>query len=1629
MKKMIYRGLAASMCIVFLLIYLPTLAVSSPRYENSGMEFMDETAAGISLYNQEKDSLPKLPDGSAPTQYKLIQDTKLYINYRVWRDRGVLCYGSYKSVPGNDFKAGTQPPGQPEKHGAGDGYYANPRGGSRGEWRYHGWDVSGNRLTNIFFIPDSVVTKFNERDWVKEPWDNLPRDKQPQISDYNYATIGSEYSSDIKSGVQTWINKAMDQYGGVPLVGAAVDPEVYRYLNVESSPTINRIGQGRMWHIRPNQSIWYQTVAVPIQDAKKDLPVDVTLELLTEPDRIQDLGEAMDDMSLVLRYKVTAELKDADIYDNDVKKTVYYTRHDIESWILTFNDTDNQTNQAQMPQQQVKVSPVNNRGTAEFTLKTTYGLFRSYNWDIYVTAKGQVSYKDGEQGNYGYAGLHTLVGTSRPADPPQRVVENFTPNPKIPEIAFDGIPFAASDKTDMSKVATRKVYVDGIQVNDRDFFSGSYIFPGTVGVNGRFAYVDCEYQVKEFPGEAGKVVSRDVVYIYPTKPIANFNISSNTWKQNRIITVENTCKAGNIELVTDQFPIVGYEWSYGGDIAQLRKGTDTDFTKELLYKQPGVYSLTLRCKNTLGKWSEPYSVEFQVLEDIAPAVGVNLSESVYTRNDKVEAWYYFVGSTDGDVLKASNIELWHDSNNDGTVDEKLMAWSDQEEFPEYTPTKLGYYKYVVTAQEDIVSDTLIRYISERDKKTASYEVEFWVDNYQPLSDLYVNIPIQRPTIDIYLMLDKDLDAEKIKYVKENRISISNWLLGKNIIPNTNIWDMKTYTYSQPASTSKNTGKSYPSSTMTYSSSGYSGTLKRTRVTNNDYSRDEGDFEGKRESKTATATGSGSATTYWKCGEYGGWYVTDSSSTNNLTKSYSDSDGFKGTLKQTIFTCTSNNGKPTGGKPGDTYIQRRKFTASYEGTVYRTVKVWVPNVKWYNNYTGYYSGTIYKHVRQPYTDVFNPTSQKYVIYISDNNVSEPADLNMVMAYAKTAKLYLAGAAGIQSQRAHDKYFNSANKSIDALLDEVLRDIAMNSPLVEQLYVLQNEGFIMNAGHMDLEADPIVEIGMQYVHEPSYYDNPTGNEPGTVSVFNEEEGWNTTITSSFANVGKYTIYRRVKDMPTTDPNFAEYSYYSANTSLEIHVVRKPVALATLDWDYDANSSTYKTCWVDLSYDPDHEHSRPDKGIVDRNIMWRRTGGQWNYGVPDNLIPGTYELNYYVLDPEGYWSDPFVMNFTLSSAPSVQFQASLRTLDSNLSLVRIAGNPSKPGIPASEFLEAYDLWTRYPHDVKLEMALFSGAKRVAPLKTVAFGSTTGKKDGNDITWNDIVYEIPKELADKDYDFKIFAVGEGGQSTEKSFAVTLSTPIKLDPTMPNKVIGGTVIDAAANTSKYADKVNVVLFYGTPYAKSYSLTRAQGAADTGKRWGEKLSIPNSIPEGNYVARFTAAAPNGTKQIRDVPYELTNLAITDVSINGYWNHWRGQLDILDKRMTNEPHRFLSLECIKIDVTTMGEPERVVIRFSPELEAMSYTDPAGHSYDYDRDFFGYKVLFPHDSTFHLTGNSVSWEYHLPPAPSSKSWDNTRLRPRYRMTVTAHKDDAIVTYEVDDIDITGNIYDLTHIQPKN
>ena len=155
-----------------------------------------------------------------------------------------------------------------------------------------------------------------------------------------------------------------------------------------------------------------------------------------------------------------------------------------------------------------------------------------------------------------------------------------------------------------------------------------------------------------------------------------------------------------------------------------------------------------------------------------------------------------------------------------------------------------------------------------------------------------------------------------------------------------------------------------------------------------------------------------------------------------------------------------------------------------------------------------------------------------------------------------------------------------------------------------------------------------------------------------------------------------------------------------------------------------------------------------------------------------------------------------------------------------------------------------------------------------------------------------------------------------------------------------------------------------------------------------------------------------------IPFEIIRINLT-----GAWHHWADR------------HRFLSLEKVYIRIFAVGTADRAVIRFSPALEAMIYTNSKGHTYDYADDFFGEYINFPGDSTVapsmqNKISTTFAWEYAIPMCDETMGWDGNRKLPPYNMTVTVYgKDGYSESYTVDDIEITGNIYELLYPQPAD
>lgn len=156
------------------------------------------------------------------------------------------------------------------------------------------------------------------------------------------------------------------------------------------------------------------------------------------------------------------------------------------------------------------------------------------------------------------------------------------------------------------------------------------------------------------------------------------------------------------------------------------------------------------------------------------------------------------------------------------------------------------------------------------------------------------------------------------------------------------------------------------------------------------------------------------------------------------------------------------------------------------------------------------------------------------------------------------------------------------------------------------------------------------------------------------------------------------------------------------------------------------------------------------------------------------------------------------------------------------------------------------------------------------------------------------------------------------------------------------------------------------------------------------------------------------------------------TIEGYINRWDGGADLNGNILPENNHRFLCMEKVKVRVFTGGYADKVVIRFSPELEAMTYR-PKGKDYSYDmmKDYGIEYTYFPEDTTFVLDSskekNEVCWEYYLPLAKDTLDWEGRRVNPSYCMYVYAYKGDKCTVFTIDDIEITGTVHDIIHIQP--
>ncbi len=541
--------------------------------------------------------------------------------------------------------------------------------------------------------------------------------------------------------------------------------------------------------------------------------------------------------------------------------------------------------------------------------------------------------------------------------------------------------------------------------------------------------------------------------------------------------------------------------------------------------------------------------------------------------------------------------------------------------------------------------------------------------------------------------------------------------------------------------------------------------------------------------------------------------------------------------------------------------------------------------------------------------------------------------------------------------------------------------------------------MSKGYFDTEDDPMIDFKATYIQDKSAMPSQDATSAYHNVVLD-------SLVDSLDRVGLYTIQTNAWDDPKAGDTRFNFFRAESNTSENIIIVhRPPVAAASFTGAHDTADifSFGNNMYVegtrlriyDASYDPD--------GYAVNTILSYKTGSG-GYQVINSGDAITLDYGSIITVKAGTtdnWGASDTALYTITVVNDLDM------------MPEIIPSP----VPASEEITARLITNQYA--LSARVVLFG----------ISYDLNLTSSTASEKVW-ETSYTIPAARIDGIYNAEFYAISESLAELRKDKAFQVDTPIDLVPAMPDFLMNGTGTTVKASTSRYVSATTVQLLIGTAY-ETPVLSMTNSRTESSKSWAADWTVPEGIPPGDYIARFTAKTPSGKTQTEDVAFRIDNLRITNVAISGYWNHWRGQTDIFGKQMTNEPHRFMSLETVKIDVDVSGYADKLEIHFSPELEAMEYTDPDGNRYDYYLDYSLPYVDFPAVISLDpdLQDNQAHWEYTLPLAPSSVGWDDVRRRPRYSMTVTAWKGDDSVSYTVDDIDITGNVYDQTYIQPLN
>ncbi|WP_019912924.1 hypothetical protein [Paenibacillus sp. HW567] len=224
-------------------------------------------------------------------------------------------------------------------------------------------------------------------------------------------------------------------------------------------------------------------------------------------------------------------------------------------------------------------------------------------------------------------------------------------------------------------------------------------------------------------------------------PVAGLRLTGST-KQNRKVTLTSISKSPKYYPLVDSKTKITISAVSGGANSDIKySGTLSGITtKDVLFRQPGVYKATIYVENTEG-YSDTSSVTFTIIPDEPPTILFSMQSTAYRdpqNGNKASIYIEDLSFTpDIDLIARRLWQYRYDSDSDGSFeDESWVTFSDGNlDHLNLVVSEVGRYEVRVTETEEFGQPTIDPFVTAADRRSA----DSYSSAAQPVSERIVEV--------------------------------------------------------------------------------------------------------------------------------------------------------------------------------------------------------------------------------------------------------------------------------------------------------------------------------------------------------------------------------------------------------------------------------------------------------------------------------------------------------------------------------------------------------------------------------------------------------------------------------------------------------------------------------------------------------------------------------------------------------------------------------------------------------------------------------------------------------------------------------------------------------------------------